>query len=405
MKTKAIRKLLIIDDDEGVFSSVDNTVAVHFGECISTSYSQSIATGFTQFFAQSPDLVLLDIHFGTDNSKTEGIELLKRIKQIPMPRFVPFVLLSDRLSINKELAGLEERYLPDDFISKPLHQGELIAKIMQWERTLYAERKLATQTTQLAKKAQDLAGKHVSTMKHLGEQHSVAALGLFTRGLLSLFSDTILSVRGYASIMQSNMAKGIYNKAQCEKAIAEILRITEPPKAVISALQNHFDASVNEATTDDVNPILDGLLFLSKQELAKKGVEVIQKLTPVEKCVFVPGYFVQTVISLLLFYRDASVLGSILDVSSRQSGNSVWVSFACPVLKEHREQANRLVSSDAPQKKDRAESLFAAGYSLQSAIEAAARMQGNIDIKIVGESLAATIFLSVKEKEYRLIDT
>ncbi len=132
MKVYAIRKVLVVDDDEWVHSGIASVLEEHFDPMIEVVGAFTAQAGFSAFFSEAPDIVFVDIHFGEDN--TDGIELLQRVKRIGATSKIPFVLFSDRDSLSDQLAGLDEESMPDDFLSKPLPESELVAKIRQWDR-------------------------------------------------------------------------------------------------------------------------------------------------------------------------------------------------------------------------------------------------------------------------------
>lgn len=71
----------------------------------------------------SPDLVLLDVMM----PRIDGLQVCRGLKQDPRTQLIPIVLLTALSAVDDRVAGIEAG--ADDFLSKPFHQAELLARV------------------------------------------------------------------------------------------------------------------------------------------------------------------------------------------------------------------------------------------------------------------------------------
>jgi len=83
-----------------------------------------------------PDFVIADC----DLPEMDGLELSRRIRQEELPHYVYVMLLAERPNEDQVVAEFEAG--ADDIVSKPIHSGELLARISAAQRVLKLERKL-----------------------------------------------------------------------------------------------------------------------------------------------------------------------------------------------------------------------------------------------------------------------
>src|SRR6185503_6902762 len=70
-----------------------------------------------------PDLILLDIMM----PKMDGIEVVKRLKQDPVHRFIPVILVTAKAETKDVVSGLEAG--GDDYLTKPFEHAALMARV------------------------------------------------------------------------------------------------------------------------------------------------------------------------------------------------------------------------------------------------------------------------------------
>ena len=76
-----MKKILVIDDDQGLCRSVVTMILNTFSERVEVLSADSSKTGWDVFLSQQPDIVITDLSMiGWDS--TDGAELATRIKEI-----------------------------------------------------------------------------------------------------------------------------------------------------------------------------------------------------------------------------------------------------------------------------------------------------------------------------------
>ena len=101
--------------------------------------------------AHKPDLILLDIMM----PKLDGISVLKELKADPSLGFIPILLLTAKADRSDVVAGLEAG--ADDYLTKPLDQSGLVARVRSMLRIKALHDKVQDQAQQLAAQAEELA--------------------------------------------------------------------------------------------------------------------------------------------------------------------------------------------------------------------------------------------------------
>jgi len=110
-------KLLLVDDDDGLRLLLQTTLPRAGYEVLTAA---SGAEGMRLLFSHQPDLVLLDVMMpGMD-----GWEVLERIREVST---VPVIMLTAVDGVPQRVRGLMRG--ADDYVTKPFHRDELVARI------------------------------------------------------------------------------------------------------------------------------------------------------------------------------------------------------------------------------------------------------------------------------------
>lgn len=115
-----MQKILIVDDDNTLRAALtrylqDRGFVVH--------NAASGIEGFESFTKYAPDLIVSDVVMPEMN----GFDLCVKVRKAQMGQLVPFIFLSGRCDLEDRIQG--HSIGADDYLVKPFHPRELIAKI------------------------------------------------------------------------------------------------------------------------------------------------------------------------------------------------------------------------------------------------------------------------------------
>lgn len=117
-------KILIIEDDKYILNFISLSLRTS-GYSFETANSG--IEGMTLFYSNHPDIVLLDLGL----PDIDGIDIIKSIRLISD---IPILVVSARGQESEKISALDEG--ADDYITKPFHMGELMARIRVVQRKL-----------------------------------------------------------------------------------------------------------------------------------------------------------------------------------------------------------------------------------------------------------------------------
>ncbi len=114
-------KILVVDDDPNVQRLLQYTLKQEGYEVVTASDG---AEGFRLWGAENPSLILLDVML----PKLDGYQVATKIRQEEGPSgHVPIIMLTAEREVEQKVRGL--RAGADDYLIKPFHPAELLARI------------------------------------------------------------------------------------------------------------------------------------------------------------------------------------------------------------------------------------------------------------------------------------
>jgi adenylate cyclase len=178
--------LLVVDDNENNRDIVSRLLE---REGYEVSTAENGAQALERIKAQPPDLVLLDVMMPV----MDGIEACKRMKDDPESRLIPVVIMTALGQVEDRVKGIEAG--ADDFLTKPVNRGELLARI----QTSLRLKEAVQQKVDKLKGAQEYLAKFVpqSVMRQL-EENPEAELKRTDQDMSALFVD----VSGYTKLSE-----------------------------------------------------------------------------------------------------------------------------------------------------------------------------------------------------------
>lgn len=122
--------ILIVDDDEFIQRLISETLD---SEGYETATAASAEECYRKLGSKIPDLMVLDIMLpGQD-----GFELCRNFRKNKSTLFTPVLMLSSKSRVQDRVIGLEAG--ADDYLVKPFHLDELVARIKALLRRTYRE--------------------------------------------------------------------------------------------------------------------------------------------------------------------------------------------------------------------------------------------------------------------------
>jgi serine/threonine-protein kinase len=118
--SEASPTVLLIDDEVNLVATV-RTILKRAG--YSFLYAHNGAEGLRMAKERKPDMILCDVMMPPPN----GFKVREQLAIDPATRTIPFIFLTARASQTDKLRGLESG--ADDYIVKPFHRDELLARI------------------------------------------------------------------------------------------------------------------------------------------------------------------------------------------------------------------------------------------------------------------------------------
>lgn len=109
--------ILVIEDDKSIQNFIRITLKTKGYGCI---LADDGLAGISYFYANNPDLILLDLGL----PDVEGMEVLDQIRK---ESEIPVIIVSARGLEQEKVQALDAG--ADDYITKPFHAGELLARI------------------------------------------------------------------------------------------------------------------------------------------------------------------------------------------------------------------------------------------------------------------------------------
>ncbi len=112
------KKLLIIEDDEALLKILKLLLENSYDITVAMNGKQ----GFEMATSQHPDLILMDIMM----PEMDGLEVLKRLKELPKMATIPVILLTAKVGDENIYGGYQlgaDYYIPKPFTNAQLLNG------------------------------------------------------------------------------------------------------------------------------------------------------------------------------------------------------------------------------------------------------------------------------------------
>jgi DNA-binding response OmpR family regulator len=225
--------------------------------------------------AEPPDLILLDVML----PRLDGLEVCRRLKSDPQTSGIMIILVTGRGSIDNRVEGFEAG--ADDYVPKPFHLPELLARVRSALRIKRLTDDLAERNRQLLKSQKDL----IQTEK-------MATIGLLAAGIAHEFNNIMAGISGYAQLARRDPK---YRDMLIDVAITQTDRALE----LTRSLSTYNRASTDKAECDAVK-VMESALCLVAKELERTGVRVEKEFSGTLRVTMSPGQLQEVILNLVL---------------------------------------------------------------------------------------------------------
>ncbi len=148
-----------------------------------------------------PDLIILDVMMpGID-----GFETCKRLKQNPSNRDIPIIFMTALSDTVDKVQGFKLGAV--DYITKPIHQEEVLSRIQTHIKLYYLQSQLQTKTEELAHLNQNLEEIVQARTQQLIEQEKNALIGRLTQGIVHNLRNRIQLILSYKCLATGEMTE------------------------------------------------------------------------------------------------------------------------------------------------------------------------------------------------------
>ena len=127
-------KVLLVDDDPAILRILSRWLEKAEYDVRASSNGRKALAAVA---ANCPDVVLTD----WEMPGLDGLELCRRLRAMELPHYVYILFVTVKSSSEEMVTGLEAG--ADDFLRKPIHQGELLARMAAAQRVVLLERRLS----------------------------------------------------------------------------------------------------------------------------------------------------------------------------------------------------------------------------------------------------------------------
>lgn len=129
-------RVLLVDDDPAILRILAKSLEVDGYDVRQTT---DAVEALEMVAADPPDFLITD----WDMPILTGLELCRRVRQLDLPHYVYVLFVTGKTGQDEIIAGLEGG--ADDFVTKPVNRGELLARLKAGSRVLDVERRLSRQ--------------------------------------------------------------------------------------------------------------------------------------------------------------------------------------------------------------------------------------------------------------------
>lgn len=252
-------RILLVEDNRDILRATQRILAARNYEIL-TAMDGEAALEIAR--KERPDVILLDIMI----PKLDGLEVCRQIKKDPLTNGTMILLVTGRATVDNRVEGLDAG--ADDYIPKPFHIPELLARVRSALRIKRLTDDLAERNQQLLKSQAQL----LKSQADLVQSEKMASIGFLASGIAHEFNNIMAGISGYAQLARKNPK---FKDTLVEVALTQ----TERALDLTRSLSTYNRPPSQEQSESDVVEVLESALCLVANELETSNVRIIKEFT------------------------------------------------------------------------------------------------------------------------------
>jgi len=289
--------VLVIEDDPYISKLIGVLLEeVHYQALVASS----AAEGFALIEQRNPDLVILDWML----PDLPGDQVCRLIKVRAAKTFLPILMLTARGELADRIAGLDAG--ADDYLTKPFHSDELLARVRALLRIRVAELDRAETLAALARQHEELRDAYErlrSTQAQLVQASKLASLGELVAGVAHELNNPLAIVLGNAELLPTLVDE------EDRRAVRQIIEAAQRGRRVVQSLVTFARHGKVEADWHSATDLLDRVLDLKRTAFRTSELALQVVYDPIVPMLLCDGPQIQQALLNLLMNAEQALVG------------------------------------------------------------------------------------------------